>query len=91
MISTASPGDTIIVPNAGKFGERWVKVGKVYGLNVIELKDDWGNPTTPERIAEALKAHPEARYVVVPQTETSTAPCPTFRASPPSRATPRRS
>jgi len=72
MISTASPGDTIIVPNAGKFGERWVKVGKVYGLNVIELKDDWGNPTTPERIAEALRAHPEARFVVVPQTETST-------------------
>jgi len=72
MVSCASPGDTVIIANAGKFGERWVKVAQVYGLNLVELKDEWGLPTTPERIAEALKAHPNAKYVVVPQTETST-------------------
>lgn len=72
MVSTASPGDTVIIANAGKFGERWVKVAKVYGLNVVELKDEWGLPTTPDRVAEALRSHPEAKYVVVPQCETST-------------------
>ncbi len=72
IVSTASPGDTVLVANAGKFGERWVKVARIYGLNVVELRDEWGLPTTPERVAAALRDHPDARQVIVPQCETST-------------------
>lgn len=72
MVSTASPGDTVIVYNAGKFGERWVKVGKTYGMNVIELKIDWGKPLDMALLEETLRKHPETRSVVVTHTETST-------------------
>lgn len=72
MISTASPGDTTIVFNAGKFGERWVKVGKVYGLNVVELTAEWGKPLDMAQLEATLAKHPEAKSVVVTQTETST-------------------
>ncbi len=72
MISTASPGDTVIVYSAGKFGERWVEIGKAYQMNVVELAFDWGKPLDLNVLEETLKKHPEARSVIVTQTETST-------------------
>lgn len=72
MTSTCSPGDKIIVYNAGKFGERWVKVGKAYGMDVIEMAYDWGKPFDMAALEEMLKKHPETKAVICTQTETST-------------------
>ena len=72
MVSTTSPGDKVVVFNGGKFGERWVKIAKAYGLNVIEITAEWGKPLDMDALAEVLKANPETRAVVVTQTETST-------------------
>lgn len=72
MVSTTSPGDTVLVYNGGKFGERWCKVAKAYQLNLVELKEEWGNPLSPESLKAALAKHPETKAVVVTQTETST-------------------
>jgi serine---pyruvate transaminase len=72
FVSLFSPGDTIITCNGGKFGERWVKMPKAYGLNVVELKIEWGKAATPAQVVEALKAHPEAKAVYVVHSETST-------------------
>jgi len=72
FVSLFSPGDTIITANGGKFGERWVKMPKAYGLNVVELKIEWGKGATPEMIKTALAEHPEAKAVYVVHSETST-------------------
>lgn len=72
IVSTSSPGDKVIVYNAGKFGERWVKIAKVYGLSVIEVKIDWGKPMDMALLAELLEKNPETKSVIVTQTETST-------------------
>lgn len=72
MVSTCSPGEKVIVYNGGKFGERWVKIAKAYGMNVIELKSDWGKPLDMDVLAATLEANPDARAVVATQTETST-------------------
>ena len=72
MASTCSPGDKVIVYNAGKFGERWVQVGQAYGMNVIELKIDWGKPLDMDLLQKTLDENPETKAVVVTQTETST-------------------
>jgi serine---pyruvate transaminase len=72
FVSLFSPGDTIITANGGKFGERWVKMPKAYGLNVVELKIEWGKGVTPDQILAALKEHPEAKAVYVVHSETST-------------------
>lgn len=72
MVSTCSPGDKVIVYNGGKFGERWVKIGGAYGMNVITLETEWGKPLDLNLLEETLKANPETRAVVVTQTETST-------------------
>ncbi len=72
FVSLFSPGDTIITANGGKFGERWVKMPKAYGVNVVELKIEWGKGVTPDEILAALKAHPDAKAVYVVHSETST-------------------
>jgi aspartate aminotransferase-like enzyme len=72
FVSLFSPGDTIIAANGGKFGERWVKMPKVFGMNVVELKVEWGKAPTEEQVLAALKAHPDAKAVYLVHSETST-------------------
>lgn len=72
FVSLFSPGDTIISCNGGKFGERWVKMPKAYGMNVVEIKVEWGKAPTEEQILTALKANPNAKAVYLVHSETST-------------------
>ena len=67
-----SAGDKVIVCSAGKFGERWVELAKVFGLDAVVLSAEYGDVVTPERLAEALKANPGTRAVMVQASETST-------------------
>jgi serine---pyruvate transaminase len=65
-------GDTVIVARNGKFGDRMVSLAKTYGLVVVDLTYEWTEVVRPADIAAALQEHPEARGVVVVQSETST-------------------
>lgn len=67
-----SPGDRIIVINAGKFGERWASMARSFGIRVSELKYPWGRTFRLEDIRRALKEHPETRAVYTQLCETST-------------------
>lgn len=67
-----SAGDKALVINAGNFGERWTKICKAYGLEVKELKYDWGYAAKPADIENALKADPAIKGVFVQASETST-------------------
>jgi len=72
-IAAACPRDRkVLVANGGKFGERWVKVANVYGLDVDEVKLEWGTALQPELVEEKLAT---GRYgaVVTVHSETSTA------------------
>ncbi len=72
FVSLFSPGDTIISVNGGKFGERWVKMPRAYGINVIEIKVDWGTSPTPDQLRTALKETPNVKAVYLTHSETST-------------------
>jgi len=67
-----SPGDKVITINSGKFGERWTKICKSYGLDVREILVEWGYAVKPEQIEEALKKEPDIKGVFVQASETST-------------------
>ena len=67
-----SPGDHVLVVNGGKFGERWVKLCRTYGVIVEELKVEWGQAVDPGRIEEALRRNPAFRAVYLQASETST-------------------
>lgn len=72
MQNLFSPGDKILVVNNGNFGNRWVKMGNAFGLQVTELKYDWGAKADNDEIASALSNDPEIKAAICVLSETST-------------------
>lgn len=74
IVNTLSRGDRVICGDNGKFGERWVKVAKAYGLDVQVIKAPWGQPLDPEAFREALDADTAKaiKAVILTHSETST-------------------
>ena len=74
IINTLSKGDKVICGENGKFGERWVKVAKAYGLNVEVVQAEWGQPLNTNKIKELLEndSKKEIKAVIITHSETST-------------------
>ena len=74
IINTLSRGDKVLCGDNGKFGERWVKVARAYGLDVEVIKAEWGQPLDPEAFRTALEADSAKaiKAVVLTHSETST-------------------
>ena len=62
----------VLIADGGKFGERWVKVAKRYGLDVDHVELEWGTSLQPETVEEKL-AGGQYGAVIVVYSETSTA------------------
>ena len=56
IINFLSAGDRVLVGNNGKFGERWGKIGRAFGLQVEEITAEWGKPLDPEAFRAKLAA-----------------------------------
>ena len=65
-------GDKVITVNAGKFGERWGELVRIFTGNCIEEKVQWGSALQPARLIELLKEHPDTKGVCLTHSETST-------------------
>jgi len=72
FVSLFSAGEKIITVNGGKFGERWVKLPRAFGLEVVDAAVKWGEAISPEGLSALLKAHPDVKGVYITQCETST-------------------
>ena len=74
IINTLSKGDKVICGENGKFGERWVKVAKEFGLEVIKIDSEWGTPLDPEEFKKVLEEdkQKEIKAVILTHSETST-------------------
>lgn len=72
VTGVGSPGDKVLSLESGKFGQRWGQIAKAFGLNVIQIETEWGYATPPEKVEEALKAHPDFKAVYATLCETST-------------------
>ena len=74
IINTLSKGDEVICGDNGKFGERWVKVAKAYGLNVKIVKADWGQPLDTSQFKKLLEedTNKNIKAVILTHSETST-------------------
>jgi len=74
IINTLSKGDKVICGENGKFGERWVKVAKEFGLDVIKIYSEWGTPLNPNEFKKILEEDKskEIKAVILTHSETST-------------------
>jgi aspartate aminotransferase-like enzyme len=66
-----SPGDRVVVPVAGYFGERFAKIARAFGQDVHTIDYEWGSAVRPEDVAAALREAP-AKAVLMQHSETST-------------------
>jgi aspartate aminotransferase-like enzyme len=73
VANTLSAGDTALVVDGGKFGERWTELCNVYGVKAERLAVPWGHAVDPKDVAKMLDANPAIKAVLVQANETSTA------------------
>ena len=74
VVNTLSAGDKALFVNIGNFGDRWVKIAKAYGVEVIDLKVERGKACDPKVLETELAKDQdkEIKAVFMAQNETST-------------------
>jgi len=72
VVNCVAPGGKVICLIAGRFGERWRNLAKVYGAEPISITVPQGQAVQPEQLAQALAQHPDAVAVCCTLSETST-------------------
>jgi len=56
VVNFLSPGDNVIVVDAGKFGERWTEICQAYGIKADVIKVEWGKAVEPGDVEAHLAA-----------------------------------
>lgn len=72
LVNACAPGDAVLVLHAGKFGERFVKIAKAYGLQVLELQAPYGETFEVEALRDLLKTAPRLKAFCIQEHESST-------------------
>jgi len=72
VINLLCAGDTALVVQGGKFGERWTEICQAYGITAEVLDVEWGKGVDPLEISKRLKANPKIKAVFTTLCETST-------------------
>jgi len=72
VINLLSCGDTALVVQGGKFGERWTEICKAYGIGTEIIDVEWGRAVSPQEIQKRLKSNPQIKAVFTTLCETST-------------------
>jgi aspartate aminotransferase-like enzyme len=71
VANTLSPGDRVVVPVAGYFGERFAKIATAYRADVRRIDYEWGRAVDPADVEAAVSEAP-TKAVLVQHSETST-------------------
>jgi alanine-glyoxylate transaminase/serine-glyoxylate transaminase/serine-pyruvate transaminase len=71
-VNLVEPGDKVIVCQNGVFGGRMKEnVERIGGIPVM-VEDEWGKTIDPQKVEDALQAHPDAKILAFVHAETST-------------------
>lgn len=72
VVNLVEPGTTAIVCENGVFGSRLRQMVERTGGTAIVVEDEWGRAVSVDKVAEALRSHPEAELLAFVHAETST-------------------
>lgn len=72
FVNLVEPGDKVIVCQNGVFGGRMKENVERIGATAIMVEDEWGTVVDPQKVEDALKANPDAKFVAFVHAETST-------------------
>jgi alanine-glyoxylate transaminase/serine-glyoxylate transaminase/serine-pyruvate transaminase len=71
LTSVLGPGDKVVIPSNGLFGDRMSEVARTNGLEVVPVVTGPRAPVSADAVREALDANPDARAVGIVHHETS--------------------
>ena len=63
-IVNVSKGKTLTI-NAGKFGDRFSKIVKAHGLDLVELKYEWDTPASVDDVISAIKENGDIDSIAI--------------------------
>jgi aspartate aminotransferase-like enzyme len=72
VVNILSPGDSVLVLNGGKFGDRWAKICRAFGVKATSVDVGWGEGYSKEQLQEELDRHADIKAVFSTLSETST-------------------
>ncbi|MEJ2645969.1 MAG: alanine--glyoxylate aminotransferase family protein, partial [Gammaproteobacteria bacterium] len=72
FVNLVEPGDKVVVCQNGVFGGRMKENVERCGATAVMVEDAWGSAVDPEKVEDALKAHPDAKILAFVHAETST-------------------
>jgi alanine-glyoxylate transaminase/serine-glyoxylate transaminase/serine-pyruvate transaminase len=72
FVNLVEPGDKIVVCVNGVFGGRMKENVERCGGTAVVVEDPWGRAVDPQKLEDALTAHPDCRIVAFVHAETST-------------------
>ena len=71
LVSVLEPGDRVLVPVFGRFGELLVEIAERVGAEIVKIETEWGTVFAPERIEAAVRKH-RPKLVAICHGDTST-------------------
>ena len=72
FVNLVEPGDKVIICINGVFGGRMKENVIRCGGNPVVVEQQWGRAVDPNAVEDALKAHPDAKFLAFVHAETST-------------------
>jgi len=72
VANLVEPGEKVVVCQNGVFGRRLRENVERVGGVAVTVDDAWGEPVSPAKLEDCLKANPDAKVVAFVQAETST-------------------
>ncbi len=72
VVNLLSWGETALIVEGGKFGERWTELCTAYGIKTTVIKVAWGQALDPEVVKEHLARDATIKAVFTTLCETST-------------------
>lgn len=72
LVNFIEPGDTVVICVGGLFAERMCDIAERAGARLVRVEAEWGTPTDPARVAEALRSAGRVKLLAVVHGETST-------------------
>lgn len=71
LVNTVQAGEKILVISQGYFGDRFIKLGEAYGIEVDVLQSEWGKRVNPVDVEKKL-ADGSVKAVTITHADTST-------------------
>lgn len=71
LVNTIAPGEKLLVVSQGYFGDRFIQLGRAFGIEVEVLQSQWGKQVSPEAVERKLTAG-QFKAVTITHADTST-------------------